>query len=55
MDEIYVTTRREWREWLSENHNHVSQGIWLVYYRKQFAKPSLGYEESVEGALLWLD
>jgi len=56
MNQVYVKTRKEWREWLSQNHDK-SSGIWLVFYRKHIGKPTLEYAESVEEALCfgWID
>jgi hypothetical protein len=51
MKQLHVTTRGEWREWLAENHGKEEAGIWLVFYKKQTGRASLGYEESVEEAL----
>jgi len=57
MKQLHVTTRGEWREWLAENHGKEEAGIWLVFYKKQTGRASLGYEESVEEALCfgWID
>jgi uncharacterized protein YdeI (YjbR/CyaY-like superfamily) len=56
MDELYIQTRSEWRKWLSKNHKN-SDGVWLVYYKKETGRPSLNYELSVEEALCfgWID
>ena len=53
---MYVKTRARWRAWLSQNHKK-SPGIWLIFYKKHTAKPSLGYDASVEEALCfgWID
>ena len=54
---LYVSERRQWREWLQKNHDSESRGIWLVYYKKHTGKPTLEYNESVEEALCfgWVD
>jgi uncharacterized protein YdeI (YjbR/CyaY-like superfamily) len=56
MDEVHISDRAEWREWLTRNHEH-SAGVWLVFYRASTGKPSLGYEAAVEEALCfgWID
>ena len=53
---LYVKNRREWRDWLAENH-HRSSGVWLVYYKKDTGTPSIPYGDSVEEALCfgWID
>jgi len=57
MEEIYVTSRDEWRRWLAEHHDREENGIWLVFHRKGTGRPTLEYEESVEEALCygWID
>ncbi len=56
MKQVYAKNRDEWREWLSQNHDK-SMGIWLVFYKKHTAKPTLAYDEAVEEALCfgWID
>jgi uncharacterized protein YdeI (YjbR/CyaY-like superfamily) len=57
MKQIHVSTRGQWRKWLAENHDKEENGIWLVFYKKEAGRPSLGYEDSVEEALCfgWID
>ena len=57
MKQVYVKSRKEWREWLLENHNKEEKGIWLVFYKKNAKKPTLEYKDSVEEALCfgWID
>src|SRR5215471_7163316 len=57
MKQVHVTTRSQWRQWLATNHDQEKDGVWLVFHRKNRARPSLGYEESVEEALCfgWID
>lgn len=54
--ELYISTRDEWREWLSGNHDSEKE-VWLIYYRKQTGRPSISYDDSVEEALCfgWVD
>ena len=56
MKQLYVKTRDEWREWLSEHHNTESE-VWLVFFKKETGRPSVEYEYSVEEALCfgWID
>ena len=53
---LYVTTRREWRSWLSRYHR-TEKEIWLVYYKKSSSKPRIPYNDAVEEALCfgWID
>lgn len=50
------TSRAEWRQWLADNHT-TSDGLWLIYYKKESGKPSLSHDEAVEEALCfgWID
>ena len=52
----YAKNRREWHDWLNENHDK-SKGIWLIYYKKDSGKPRVEYNEAVEEALSfgWID
>lgn len=56
MEELYIKTRSGWRKWLSKNHKK-SEGVWLVFYKKETGIPSLVYEDAVEEALCfgWID
>ena len=56
MKQVYVRNRKEWRDWLNQNHAK-STGIWLVFYKKQTGKPTLEYDDAVEEALCfgWID
>jgi len=42
---------------LAKNHDKEERGIWLVFYKRGTARPSVAYEESVEEALCfgWID
>jgi uncharacterized protein YdeI (YjbR/CyaY-like superfamily) len=53
---LYVTDRKDWRDWLARNHMTESE-IWLVYYRKLTGKPRIPYNDAVEEALCygWID
>jgi len=54
--DFHPLTRKEWRDWLRENHNKFS-GIWFVYFKKHTGKPRVTYDEAVEEALCfgWID
>ena len=53
---IHCETRKDWRNWLQENHADGSE-VWLHFYKKHTGKPSISYRESVEEALCfgWID
>lgn len=54
--ELYFKNRKEWRKWLEKNHS-TSDGVWLIYYKKNSGKPRIPYDEAVEEALCfgWID
>lgn len=56
LEDFHPLSRREWREWLAENHDK-SAGVWFVYFKKQAGKPRVSYTEAVEEALCfgWID
>jgi uncharacterized protein YdeI (YjbR/CyaY-like superfamily) len=47
---LYVTTRKEFRQWLTQNHQ-TKKEIWLIQYKKATNKPSLALAEAVEEAM----
>src|SRR5687768_9449270 len=53
---LYVTDRAAWRQWLKANYKTKTE-IWLVYYKKHTARPTIPYEHAVEEALCfgWID
>jgi uncharacterized protein YdeI (YjbR/CyaY-like superfamily) len=53
---FYPTSLTAWRAWLEQNHLS-SQAVWLVFYSKASAKPSLTWSEAVDVALCfgWID
>jgi uncharacterized protein YdeI (YjbR/CyaY-like superfamily) len=55
--ELYFNTREDWHNWLDENHEKRTDGIWFVFYKKVSGKPSVSYKEAVEEALCfgWID
>jgi uncharacterized protein YdeI (YjbR/CyaY-like superfamily) len=56
MKQLYATDREQWRHWLSLHHA-TETGVWLVFYKKETAKPTIAYEAAVEEALCfgWID
>ena len=55
-EELYVTGREEWREWLRRNHASKRE-IWLVYYKRHTGRPRIPHDDAVEEALCfgWID
>ena len=53
---LYVTSPRDFREWLRKHHADKTE-IWLIQYKKATGKPSLNYLEAVEEAICfgWID
>jgi uncharacterized protein YdeI (YjbR/CyaY-like superfamily) len=53
---LYVTDRKEWRDWLTKHYKSESE-VWLVYYKKHSGKPRIPYNDAVEEALCfgWID
>jgi uncharacterized protein YdeI (YjbR/CyaY-like superfamily) len=56
LNQLYVKSGTEWRNWLQNNHNKVAD-VWLIFYKKETGKPSIDYEVAVEEALCfgWID
>lgn len=55
-DQVYATTKAEWRKWLHENHV-THQGVWLIQYRKASGIPTITWSDAVDDALCfgWID
>ncbi len=55
-EQLYVTDRDEWRNWLDKHHSQKKE-IWLVYYKKHTNKPRIAYNDAVEEAICfgWID
>ena len=53
---IQCETRGQWRTWLSQHHGR-NEGVWLITFKKDSSRPSVGYDASVEEALCfgWVD
>lgn len=53
---FYPRNTSEWRNWLQENHTK-EQSVWVVFYKKSSAEPSITWSEAVDEALCfgWID
>src|SRR6267143_860793 len=53
---LYVTSREEWRAWLTKHHQSETE-VWLIYYKKHTGQPRISYDHAVEEALCfgWVD
>jgi uncharacterized protein YdeI (YjbR/CyaY-like superfamily) len=53
---VRVTSRRQWRAWLTRHHAS-SPGVWLVFFKIHTGAISLPYEDMVREALCfgWVD
>src|SRR5690348_17015951 len=56
LDVVELDDRHDWRAWLASNHG-VSDGVWLVTWKKATGKPRVDYDAAVEEALCfgWVD
>jgi uncharacterized protein YdeI (YjbR/CyaY-like superfamily) len=56
MQTLELNSISEWREWLAENHDSVTE-IWLVFYKKASGFPTLKYKQTLDEALCygWVD
>ncbi|MBX9708136.1 MAG: YdeI/OmpD-associated family protein [Caulobacteraceae bacterium] len=55
-ERIEVTTRGQWRYWLSANHPQTAS-VWVVTFKKGASRPRVPYDDLVEEALAfgWVD
>ncbi|MGH7496057.1 MAG: YdeI/OmpD-associated family protein [bacterium] len=53
---LYVTSREEWRAWLTKHYQSETE-VWLIYYKNHTGKPRISYDHAVEEALCfgWID
>jgi uncharacterized protein YdeI (YjbR/CyaY-like superfamily) len=53
---LYVTSREEWRAWLTKHYQSETE-VWLIYYKKHTGRPRISYDDAVEEALCfgWID
>jgi uncharacterized protein YdeI (YjbR/CyaY-like superfamily) len=56
VDIFYPENKKQWRQWLEENHGLLNE-VWLVFYKKASGKPSVTWSDSVDEALCfgWID
>ena len=56
LQEIYLSERHSWRDWLAENHADCP-GVWLIYFKKHTGIERIAYDDAVEEALCfgWID
>lgn len=56
LETVEVIDADEWQSWLNRNHLK-SQGVWLVFHRKETGIPSITYEDALDWALAygWID
>lgn len=56
IDVFYPQNQAEWRAWLEQNHQS-QQAVWVVFYKKSSAIPSITWSEAVDVALCfgWID
>jgi uncharacterized protein YdeI (YjbR/CyaY-like superfamily) len=56
MKTLYLADRCEWRAWLEKNAK-TSEGVWLLYYKRNSGRPRIAYNDAVEEALCfgWID
>lgn len=54
--ELYFKDDKEWRIWLTENHDK-SDGVYLIFYKVENQEKSMRWEEAVKVALCygWID
>src|SRR3954463_13551246 len=53
---LHVTSREEWRAWLTTHHASETV-VWLLFYKKHVGRPRISYDHAVEEALCfgWID
>ncbi len=53
---VYFKTRKEWRNWLSENCE-IEKSVWLILHKKNSKKECVGLIEATEEAVCfgWID
>jgi uncharacterized protein YdeI (YjbR/CyaY-like superfamily) len=53
---ISFNNQKKWEVWLAKKHTQ-EDGIWLRIFKKASGKPTVTYQEAVEGALCygWID
>ncbi|WP_420386392.1 YdeI/OmpD-associated family protein [Roseivirga sp.] len=53
---VEARDEKAWRAWLLKNHQQ-SEGVWLIFYKKESGIESLSYNQAVDQALCfgWID
>ncbi|MDG3014662.1 YdeI/OmpD-associated family protein [Speluncibacter jeojiensis] len=51
-EHLHPESLDEWHAWLRDNHAE-SDGVWLVFWRKESGKTPLDYDQAVREALCW--
>jgi uncharacterized protein YdeI (YjbR/CyaY-like superfamily) len=56
MNPIFFNTPVEFRKWLEENHNKVTE-IWIGFWKKASGKKGMNYDQALDEALCfgWID
>lgn len=56
IETFYPASRKDWRQWLQENHN-TKQSIWVVMYKKDAGVPTITWSDAVDEAICfgWID
>lgn len=56
LNTLDVSTTAQWRKWLMEHHDSVSE-VWLIFHKKQTGKASIAYLDALDEALCfgWID
>lgn len=54
---LYFKDDNEWREWLHQNHDSHSQGVYLIFFKLEMEIATMRWEEAVRIALCygWID
>ncbi len=55
--ELYFPRDVEWRDWLHQNHQQYTNGIYLIFHKLETKVPSMRWEDAVKVALCfgWID
>lgn len=56
IETVEVQGRQEWRKWLEEHHDAISE-IWLIFYKRHTGITTMSYNDAVEEAICfgWID
>jgi uncharacterized protein YdeI (YjbR/CyaY-like superfamily) len=55
--QLYFPRDIEWREWLHQNHESTSEGVYIIFFKLELNVPTMRWEEAVKVALCygWID